>query len=45
VVIGYTPEQFRQHIGAERLTDLIRHGERTDDNTLQMPRSRHTEVT
>ena len=34
VVTGYTPEQFRQHIGAERLTDLIRHGERTDDNTL-----------
>jgi putative ABC transport system ATP-binding protein len=34
VVIGYTPEQFRQHIGAERLTDLIRHGDRTDDNTL-----------
>ena len=21
---GYTPEQFRQHVGAERLTDLIR---------------------
>jgi len=34
VVIGYTPEQSRQHIGAERLTDLIRHGERTDGNTL-----------
>jgi putative ABC transport system ATP-binding protein len=24
VVMGYTPEQFREHIGAERLTDLIR---------------------
>jgi putative ABC transport system ATP-binding protein len=24
VVIGYTPEQFRVHVGAERLTDLIR---------------------
>ena len=31
VVIGYTPEQFRQHVGAERLTDLIRH----DDNALK----------
>lgn len=27
VVVGYTPEQFRKHIGAERLTDLIRHDE------------------
>ncbi len=25
VVTGYTPEQFRMHVGAERLTDLIRH--------------------
>ncbi|MDW3216132.1 MAG: ATP-binding cassette domain-containing protein [Ilumatobacteraceae bacterium] len=25
VVTGYTPEQFRSHVGAERLTDLIRH--------------------
>jgi putative ABC transport system ATP-binding protein len=25
VVVGYTPEQFRKHIGAERLTDLIQH--------------------
>ncbi len=25
VVTGYTPEQFRVHVGAERLTDLIRH--------------------
>ena len=25
VVVGYTPEQFRKHIGADRLTDLIRH--------------------
>jgi putative ABC transport system ATP-binding protein len=24
VVIGYSPEQFRVHVGAERLTDLIR---------------------
>ena len=24
VVTGYTPEQFREHVGAERLTDLIR---------------------
>lgn len=24
-VVGYTPEQFRMHVGAERLTDLIRH--------------------
>ena len=31
VVVGYTPEQFRQHIGAERLTDLIRH----DDSALE----------
>ena len=23
-VIGYTPEQFREHVGAERLADLIR---------------------
>ena len=29
VVTGYTTEQFRVHVGAERLTDLIRHdGER-----------------
>ncbi len=34
VVVGYTPEQFRQHMGAERLTDLIRHEERNDENTL-----------
>ncbi len=25
VVTGYTPEQFRVHVGADRLTDLIRH--------------------
>ena len=31
VVVGYTPEQFRKHIGAERLTDLIRH----DDSALK----------
>jgi len=31
VVVGYTPEQFRKHIGAERLTDLIRH----DDAALR----------
>ncbi|MDJ0770634.1 MAG: ATP-binding cassette domain-containing protein [Ilumatobacter sp.] len=24
VVVGYTPEQFREHVGAERLSDLIR---------------------
>lgn len=24
VVTGYTPEQFREHVGADRLTDLIR---------------------
>jgi len=24
VVVGYTPEQFRVHVGVERLTDLIR---------------------
>ena len=29
-LVGYTPEQFRNHIGAERLTDLIRH----DDSAL-----------
>jgi putative ABC transport system ATP-binding protein len=29
-LVGYTPEQFRRHIGAERLTDLIRH----DDSAL-----------
>lgn len=27
VVVGYTPEQFREHVGVDRLTDLIR----TDD--------------
>jgi putative ABC transport system ATP-binding protein len=29
VVTGYTTEQFRDHVGADRLTDLIRHGDRT----------------
>jgi putative ABC transport system ATP-binding protein len=34
VVVGYTPEQFRQHIGAERLTDLIRHDQDALGETL-----------
>lgn len=34
VVVGYTPEQFRRHIGAERLTDLIRHDESAINGNL-----------
>jgi hypothetical protein len=32
--VGYPPEQFRNQIGAERLTGLIRHDDSALSNTL-----------